>query len=182
MAIKTERLTIRPPSERDRARMVELWMTPSFMVFSGEGTMTERQANGRFDRMMERASQLSFAKQPIVDRDAEQIVGYTGVDLQHFEGQMRMEWGYRLDESVRGLGYATEASQALMASADANAIDVDFDMGDLGDLADSETLHAIIDPVNVASQNVIAKLGFGFWKESVMDGDAVYLYKRPLGA
>ncbi len=39
---------------------------------------------------------VPFAKQPILERASGLVVGYTGVDYFTFEGEERLEWGYRL--------------------------------------------------------------------------------------
>ena len=112
----TARLEVRPPREPDRARFVELFCDDDFMLFSGQAR-TEEAAHGRFDHMLAMCEVVSFAKQPIVERTSGLVVGYTGVDYFTFEGEQRLEWGYRLVPESRGLGYATEASQALLARA-----------------------------------------------------------------
>jgi RimJ/RimL family protein N-acetyltransferase len=66
----------------------------------------------------------------------------------------------------RGLGYATEASQALLAKAHQ---------------AYAGELLAIIAPENLASQNVCRKLGFTFWKQAPVDGDIRNLYTLVTG-
>jgi RimJ/RimL family protein N-acetyltransferase len=74
-----------------------------------------------------------------------------------------LEWGYRLVPECRGLGYATEASQALLARAHQTYA---------GDLL------AIMAPENLASRNVCRKLGFTFWKRAPVEGDIRNLYTR----
>jgi RimJ/RimL family protein N-acetyltransferase len=65
-----------------------------------------------------------------------------------------------------GLGYATEASQALLAKARQ---------------AYSGKLLAIIAPENLASQKVCRKLGFTFWKQAPVDGDIRNIYTLHIG-
>jgi RimJ/RimL family protein N-acetyltransferase len=153
-------LEVRPPDEADRARLIELFSSAAFMVFS-RATLTEEAANRRFDRMLAMCEIVPFAKQPIIERASGVIVGYTGVDYFTFEGQERLEWGYRLAPEVREMGYATEASQALLTSARGTF---------------SGELLAIIDPANHASQNVCRKLGFTFVRQAAVDGDFRNLY------
>jgi RimJ/RimL family protein N-acetyltransferase len=64
------------------------------------------------------------------------------------------------------LGYATEASQALLGRARE---------------AFSGELLAIIDPANRPSQNVCRKLGFAFLKQAPVDGDVRNLYTLAIG-
>jgi RimJ/RimL family protein N-acetyltransferase len=144
----TARLEIRRPDEKDRERFVQLFGDRDFMVFS-RGILNHEAANRRFDRMLKQAAELSFAKQPIVERSTGTIIGYSGVDRFEFEEESRLEFGYRLVPEARGRGYASEAGRALLAAA--------------GDTYQGEVL-AFIDPSNHPSRNVLAKLGFVFWK------------------
>jgi RimJ/RimL family protein N-acetyltransferase len=161
----TKRLEVRPPRETDRVRFTELFGNDAFMIFSS-GALTEEAANRRFDHMLAMCEVIPFAKQPIVERASDIVVGYTGVDNFAFEGEERLEWGYRLVPESRGLGYATEASQALLARARE---------------AFSGELLAIINPANHSSQNVCRKLGFAFLKQAPVDGNVRNLYTLIIG-
>jgi RimJ/RimL family protein N-acetyltransferase len=161
VGVLTERLELRPPLERDRARFVELFQDDDFMVFS-DGVHSAESAHARYDVMLRNATEIPFAKQPLIERTTGTIVGYAGVAWFEFEGERRLEFGWRLVPEARGHGYATEAGRALLAIA-------------------AETLHgeilAMIDPANAPSQNVAAKLGFTFWKQATVDGWLDNLYR-----
>lgn len=161
----TARLEVRLPEERDRGRFVELFCDDEFMVFSG-GVLDAAAAHQRFDEMLERAMELPFAKQPLTDRTTGTILGYSGVNWFEFEGEPRLEWGWRLVPDARGQGYATEAGHALLAVA-------------------QETFRgeilAMIDPTNTPSAAVARKLGFAYWKQAVVDGWLDDLYRISVG-
>ena len=163
--VLTLRLEVRLPVEADRERFVQLFRDEHFMVFS-DGVLDSDSAHRRFDEMLERAAELSFAKQPVIERLTGSIVGYSGVNWFDFEEQRRLEYGYRLVPEARGKGYATEAGRALLTLA-------------------AETfcgeILAMIDPTNVPSQNVARKLGFALWKRAVADGFLVDLYRLQVG-
>jgi RimJ/RimL family protein N-acetyltransferase len=93
------------------------------------------------------------------------IVGYSGVNWFDFEGERRLEYGWRLVREARGAGYATEASRAILAHA--------------AEVSEAEIL-AIIDPQNSPSQNVANKLGFTFWKQALVDDYLVNLSRLQL--
>ena len=158
----TERLDVRLPRDEDRARFVELFCSPEFMVFSA-GVHDLESANARFDGMLRTAAEVPFAKQPVIERATGTIVGYSGVAWFDFEGDRRLEFGYRLVPEARGRGYATEAGRAVLEVA--------------GETFRGELL-AMIDPTNDASQGVIGKLGFTFWKQAEVDGYVDNLYRR----
>lgn len=159
--IRTRRLEIRLPEERDRARFVELFRDEAFMVFSG-GVLDPTAAHRRFDEMLQRAHELPFAKQPVVERATDTIVGYAGVNWFEFEGEQRLEFGWRLVPDARGKGYATEASRELLGLSYASF---------------RGEILAMIDPTNRASANVARKLGFVFWKQAVVGGFLDDLYR-----
>lgn len=158
--VTTQRLLVRPPQEADRARFVELFQDEDFMAFASRA-LSAAEAEDRFDHMVAVCRTVPFGKQPVVERASGIVVGYTGVDHIEVEGRPWLEWGYRLAPEFRGRGYATEAGQALLAKA--------------GRTYEGDLL-AIIDPENLASQNVCRKLGFTFWKRALVDGDVCNLY------
>lgn len=164
-AVRTARLLVRPPLEADRHRFVELFYDEDFMVFY-PSVLSEEEANDRFDHMVAVCQTVPFGKQPVVELSSGLVVGYTGVDYTDFEGKTWLEWGYRLVPQRRGLGYATEASQALLGKARQTY---------------AGELLAIIAPDNLASQNVCRKLGFTFWKQAPVEGDIRNLYTLAVG-
>jgi RimJ/RimL family protein N-acetyltransferase len=163
--VKTARLLVRPPREADRDRFVGLFRDEDFMVHAG--ALTEQEAEDRFDHLVVVCQTVPFGKQPVVELASGLVVGYTGVDHIVFEGRAWLEWGYRLVPEYRGRGYATEAGQALLATAHRTY---------------AGELLAIIAPENRASQNVCHKLGFTFWKQAPVEGDIRNLYTLSVGA
>jgi RimJ/RimL family protein N-acetyltransferase len=164
-AVTTARLLVRLPREADRDRLVELFCDEDFMVFS-PGVLTETAANDKFDHMVAVCETVPFGKQPVVELSSGLVVGYTGVDYIDLEGKTWLEWGFRLVPECRGLGYATEASQALLARAHQTY---------------AGELLAIVALENLASQRVCRKLGFTFWKEATVEGHVGNLYTLRVG-
>jgi len=163
--VTTARLMVRPPRETDRDRFVEFFRDEDFMVFYPR-VLSVREAQDRFDHMVAVCQTISFGKQPVVELSSGRVVGYTGVDYIDLDGKTWLEWGYRLVPECRGLGYATEASQALLAKARQTH---------------ASELLAIIAPENLASQNVCGKLGFTLWKQATVERDVRNLYTLPVG-
>ncbi len=159
--LQTERLELRRPAEADRAIFVALFGDDDFMAFSG-GALSAVDAAARFDVMLANAAEVPFAKQPIIERSTAQIIGYCGVDWFDFEGRRRLEFGWRLVPSARGVGYATEAATALL---------------DLAAQSFDGEILAMIDPTNEPSKRVATKLGFEFWKLAEVHGfvDEIHL-------
>ncbi len=130
------------------------------------GVLTAHEAQERFDHMVAVCRVISFGKQPVVELSSGLVVGYTGVDYIDLEDRTWLEWGYRLKPERRGIGYASEASQALLAKAQQTY---------------RGTLLSIIAPENSASQKVCQKLGFTFWKQSSVEGKIRNLYALDVG-
>jgi RimJ/RimL family protein N-acetyltransferase len=163
--VLTPRLEVRLPREADRRRFVELFCDEQFMVFSS-GVLTPRAAHARFDEMLVRAAEFPFAKQPVIDRLSGLIVGYSGVNWFDFEDRRRLEFGWRLVPEARGLGYATEATRAVLEIATKTF---------------TGEILAMIDPRNHPSQNVARKVGFSFWKQATVDGYLDDLFRLRIG-
>lgn len=165
--IETDRLVIRAPIESDRQRFVELFTDADFTVVS-DGVHDIESANTRFDRMLILAAVVPYAKQPIVERTTGTIIGYTGVGSVVLGGTDRLEWGWRLTPEARGLGYATEATTALL---------------DVADTHDDGEMLCIIAADNSPSRRVADKVGFRLSRNVVWsDGVSTDLLVRSVGA
>lgn len=154
MALETDRLILRPPVEADRNRFVDLFTDEEFMVFGAR--LNDGSANARFDDMLAMSELVPYAKQPIIERRSGTILGYTGVGVVSFDGVDSLEWGWRLVESARGRGVATEAVAALLSLADGT---------------DDGKMLCFIEPDNEPSRHVADKVGFEWWKRADWHGD-----------
>ncbi len=132
------------------------------MVFSVTGSLDGEAANARFDHMMVFSRLVPFGKQAIIEISTGSLIGYVGADEFEFRGESRLEFGYRLVPASRGLGYATEASRALL---------------NIASQAWQGELLAIVDPANGASRNVLVKAGFEFVERIELNTDTVDLYR-----
>ena len=162
--VETERLLLRPTEEADRLTFVRLFCDPEFMVFAGE--LDETAAHVRFDIMLERSAELTFAKQPVIERASGRTLGYAGVNWFEFEGERRLEFGWRLIPQGRGKGLATEAGRALI---------------DLASASFQGEILAMIDPTNEPSLRVGAKLGFEYWKMAWVNGYLDGIHRLTVG-
>ena len=148
--------------ESDRRQFVDLFMDSDFMVYSATGALDNQAANTRFDHMMAFSREVAFGKQAIIETSTGSLVGYVGADEFELDGERRLEFGYRLVRASRGLGYATEAANAIL---------------EVAHHAWHGELLALVDPDNRASRNVLAKTGFEFVEPIMIGGDSVELYR-----
>jgi RimJ/RimL family protein N-acetyltransferase len=98
-------------------------------------------------------------------RDGE-FVGDCGLTLQHVDRVDEVEVGYHVRASLQGNGYATEAATACR----------DFARDVLG----LRRLIAIINPANLPSQRVAAKIGLRPEKRSIVFGAEQVIYAGDL--
>lgn len=137
-------------------------MDETFMVFSESGARDLADATRRFDWMLALTDELAFAKQAVIERSSGTIVGYAGVDYFEFDGESRLELGYRFVTEARGRGYATESARALL---------------DVTRATWHGELLAFIDPANTGSRNVLGKLGFAFVEHAHIEGHDTEVYR-----
>jgi RimJ/RimL family protein N-acetyltransferase len=164
-SLVTERLIIRLAQEADRPRFVSLFRDPQFRAFT-QGPLSEPDAHRRFDRMLAMCAECAFAKQPLVEQASGRIVGYAGVDWFGAGDDRCLEFGWRLAAEARGLGYATEASRALL---------------ELAERTFTGEIFSMIANDNEASHNVARKLGFQPIGSVTIDGHAGRLYRIMIG-
>lgn len=132
----------------------------------GDGPQTLEWVQGWLVLHMEDYTRLGYGPYAVVEREDDQVIGYCG--LFHFpdiNGQPEVEIGYRLARSRWGLGYATEAAQAVRDHA-------------FKDLS-LKRLVALIDPGNLASIHVAEKIGMHYEADVMLEGythpDHVYV-------
>lgn len=100
-------------------------------------------------------------------RDSGEFVGDCGLTLQPVDDVAELEVGYHVRPAMQGRGYATEAAAACR----------DFARDVLG----AARLIAIVNPLNVPSQKVAAKIGLTLEKRSIApDGSEALIFSAAL--
>ena len=168
---ETTRLRVRAPQMDDMEAIVALWTDPAAMAHTG----------GPRDPQIVREHFSEYAADPagVVTREKEywwsvalretgELVGLVAL-LEKTAGEgMIHDLGYFFLPAHWGQGYATEASRPVVAFA--------FD--DLG----LESVEAVIDPRNGASQAVARKLGLAeAFREVRSDGVERAIWRRVRG-
>ena len=147
--LRTERLTLTPAVETDAAFVLELLNDPGWIRNIGDRGV--RTLEGARTYIRERLGQSLW----LVVRDAAgQPLGMCG--LVEREVLDSPDLGYAFLERHSGKGYATEAAAAVLLH--------------VRETMRLPKLAAITDPANLASQRVLAKLGFRYVDTRELEG------------
>jgi RimJ/RimL family protein N-acetyltransferase len=103
-----------------------------------------------------------FGLWAVLLRETGEFAGDCGLTLQHVNGADEVEVGYHIRAGLQGNGYATEAAAAARDYA--------------RDVLCLHRLIAIINPANVPSQRVAAKIGLAPEKHATMFGAEQLIY------
>ena len=153
--IETERLILRPLTFDDFDDLAVLHAEESFWKYPfGRGWVPD-ETRAFLDRMRVRYDNERFGVAAVVVRDDGRLAGWAGLVTPTFLPEIlpAVEDGWRLGAEFWGRGYATEAGRAW----------VDYGFGD-GEL---DEIVSIYEPENVASGDVMKRLGFGLGRVTV---------------
>ena len=68
-----------------------------------------------FEQMLALATAVPYAKQPVIEKATDSIVGYTGVGTVVLNGMNRLEWGWRFVPEARGRTLAMSSAIGTFA-------------------------------------------------------------------
>jgi RimJ/RimL family protein N-acetyltransferase len=160
------RLTFREMTDDDLDDMAALLGDTDVMRFYPR-PMTRSEARDWIARNQRRYKEHGFGLWIITTSESGEFIGDCGLTLQPVEGTDELEVGYHVRTSMQGHGYATEAAAASR----------DFARNVLG----ASRLTAIINPLNVPSQRVAAKIGLKAEKHAVApNGTEAIIYAADL--
>jgi ribosomal-protein-alanine N-acetyltransferase len=165
--LETDRLILRPICDADFDDLCALYADPEVMRYLGNGLPRTREETAeRLRVMLEHWDKYPFGMWTVRDRHDGRYLGRCGYG--NFHDYPDMELGYTLARSAWGMGYATEAARAAVRHA--------FETTRL------PRLMAVARPENVASQNVMRKLGMTFqMMMEFLGGEAMcYTLDNPL--
>jgi Acetyltransferase (GNAT) domain len=119
---------VRPLEEKDRNQLVPLLCDKDFMVGLSR-PLDNTEAHHRFTGMLNLANLLPHAEQPILNREADGLIGYSGIsllrltatELASFDASERanlagtqLELNCRLVDDARGIGIGPCASWEIL--------------------------------------------------------------------
>lgn len=164
--LQTERLLIRPLGLNDWEAYAEAWSDPRIFESIGIPPRTRAENWLRFSSIVGLWELLGYGYLGFFDAADKRFLGNGGV-MRAERGIPQLtgypEAGWALIADSWGKGFATEAMQAMLGWADGEA---------LGEI------RCIIDPPNIASQRVAAKLGFRQIGESRNDYGELLVFSR----
>ncbi|MDB4954780.1 MAG: GCN5-related N-acetyltransferase [Myxococcales bacterium] len=142
--IETERLSLRRFTEADRDTVAR-WNADRDFTRHLAGVQTREQIDEQFDRWARHGAERGFGLLAIEWQETGELIGRVGPQFHRY-WPSDPEVGWALDPAWWGRGVATEAGAAAVA----------WGFGGLG----YTRLVSITTEPNVASRNVMAKLGF----------------------
>ena len=142
MKIETERLYLRRFELSDQQAIYRLHREPEIMKFTRKGgAISEAESFENLQSIVaENERDFPLGKWAAFEKADQSFVGWFGFWSSEFNGEP--ELGFMIIMEKWGKGFTTEAGRALLAHYDRPRV------------------HAFTVPGNVASQKVLAKLGF----------------------
>ena len=149
ITLETVRLVLREFALDDLEAFFQLCTNPEVVRYTGDGgliTNLEQARAGMLARPIADYRKHGFGRYACVLKSNEQVIGFAG--LKYLDDLDAVDLGYRFLPAYWGIGLATEASRA--------ALDDGFARLKL------PRILGLVDPENVASVNVLEKLGLRY--------------------
>ena len=169
--LETERLLLRANHAGDLPAFLAMWQQPEFYRFLSGQPLAEEEVWTKLLRHLGQWPMFGYGYWGVEEKASGQLVGAVGyADWQrHIEPSLKgfPEAGWVFAPHVHGRGYGIEAMQAAVAWADAH-------------IAQKRSV-CIIEPANVASLALAAKLGFCEFSRTVYKEKVLVLLERFAG-
>ncbi|HVV84492.1 MAG TPA: GNAT family N-acetyltransferase [Kofleriaceae bacterium] len=165
--IETARLVLRAPRTADFDAAAAMWRDPIVVRHIGGRPSTREEVWGRILRYLGHWAALGHGFWAIEERGG-RFVGECGFADFHRELEPGFgdtpEAGWALASWAHGKGYAREAVEAALAWGDANL--------------PGDRVVCMIDPGNIASLRLAARVGFVETAQATYKGDPTLLFER----
>ncbi len=151
---KTERLGIRNWRENDLYEFAKMGQDEEVMKYF-PSLLSEQQTLSLMERMEKQFDDRAYAYLAVEILDNQEFIGMIGMSNQKYDIKLDhtdeglsefVDIGWRLKRAAWGKGYATEGARAWMKYG--------FEKINL------ETIYSVAPVINIASQNVMKKIGF----------------------
>lgn len=168
--LRTERLVLAPATPLDLDDSAAMWRDEAVTRYIGGVPFTREASWGRLLRYAGCWAMRGFGFWIVREQGTARYVGEVGFMDGHRDitpsYEDAPEMGWVLSPWCHGRGYATEATAAALAWADASL--------------DAERLVCLIEPNNAASFRVAARCGFTPWVDTAYKDVPVRLLARPI--
>ena len=158
---ETLRLLLRYFTWNDLNDMATIYADPIGMAFRGS-PRTFEETQQVFKWIFDNYSKDGFEMWAIIHKADQKLIGCCGLIPQVVDGQQETEMGYILAKQYWGQGLATEAAFAVR----------NYGFEKLG----CDRIIALINPKNLASQNVAQKIGLIYEKDTTHSEKTVCVY------
>lgn len=154
--IETERLILRKFNHQDREAIFEFNSNEEVMRYTGNSILTSLDQTTEILKTTERDYQTyGYGRLALVYKEENKVIGFAG--LKYLPEFGETDIGYRMLPTYWGRGIATEAASELLK----------YGFEQLG----LKRIIGIAYPENIASWNVLEKIGMTFYKMDDYDGD-----------
>jgi ribosomal-protein-alanine N-acetyltransferase len=161
--LHTERLILRELTPDDTPALAQILGDAEVMRHSVAGVLSEKATGEFIDWCRMSYRERGFGPWAVVDTSTSTLAGFCGLNAERVDEKDEVEIGYRLATGFWGKGLGTEAARSAMS----------YGFEQLG----LPSLIAIVQPTNLASVNVIKKLGFGGFVHSQYHRQGVRIYR-----
>ena len=159
--LETERLKLREILPSDAEMMYNLNLDPEVIRYTGDPPFASVEEAENFIQNYPDYKKNGYGRWAVIRKADDEVLGWCG--LKYLPEDDETDIGYRFFKKYWGAGYATEAAKACL----------DFGFQKLG----LETIIARAMHANIASINVMKKLGMQYWKETLCAHDPAVCYK-----
>lgn len=147
--LETPRLKLREITVGDAPELYALNLDPEVIQYTGDAAFESLEATQTFFRNYPDYRQNGYGRWLMIRKEDGAVLGWCG--LKYLVETGETDIGYRLFKKYWGHGYATEAAQACLQYG--------------FEILKKETIIAHAMKENVASINIMKKLGMHFWKD-----------------
>ena len=149
--IETERLILREITQDDKEELFKLHSDPEVQKYTGEAVVESKQQIERaIEERIKDYKKYGYGRLAVIGKERNKFIGWAGLTyLPEFD---KVDLGYRLKKEFWDMGFATEASKAI----------IDYGFNELG----LDLIFAIAFPENKASIKVMEKVGMKYHKHA----------------
>jgi len=163
LPLHTERLILRELTPDDTPALAQILGDAEVMRHSVAGVLSEKATGEFIDWCRMSYRERGFGPWAVVEQSTSTLAGFCGLNAERVDEKDEVDIGYRLATGFWGKGLGTEAARSAMS----------YGFEQLG----LSSLIAIVQPTNLASVNVIKKLGFGGFVHSQYHRQGVRIYR-----